>query len=220
MHNTLLILTAAGFAAMTTPLQSAQKNTNINVTTTIYDYNGATQLLMRSDDYNGAGSAIYASYIDTSGNLALYLGSPRALYITPDEPVGSQPSAPPRAYYNYAVQAHSQCYDQHLNQVPFPSLVNGSGNCQVGVEFHYNGLVYKLAMGPNVDSGGPATGLATVVCNGVSNNQCVNWTVAPNTAAASPNVANLYYYNTSHASSGWVFVGQYYQSFLIHVTNP
>ena len=213
-------------AAIMAPLQSAQKNTSFNVTTTVNDYNGSTQLLMRSDDYNGAGFATYAyaaprsnvtSEIDSSGNWAFYVGNPRYLWLTPNQPIGSQPTSTvpiPTAGY-YEGQTHSLC------PMAFPSLGMGIAySCQLGVEFHYGGLVYKLAMGPALPWGGPATGVASVVCNQVKNNQCVNWTItsAPDANGQNANVANLYYYVGSTAT--WVFVGQYSNSFLIHVTNP
>jgi hypothetical protein len=243
MRNTLLTLIALGFVGVSNPLLSAQKTTTTNVTATVYDCSGSctgtNQLLMRSDDYNGSGSAAYAttsnkgntgnvqSYIDTDGTWALYLSgqSLRTLWITPNDPVGAtQPSTtvpiPVPGFYSHNVQAHSGCYDATNNLVPFPNLLNGSNNCRVGAEFYYSGLVYKLVMGPDLPWGGPTTGLASVVCNKLSGNQCIDWTIAPNTAAANPNVANLYYYNASIKNPGWVFVGQYYNTFLVHLTNP
>jgi hypothetical protein len=80
-------------------------------------------------------------------------------------------------------------------------------------------------MGPGCSGcvGVPApttTGLLTVTCNSVSNNQCVNWTFAPNMTPSStnpPTVANLYYY----ARGGkLIFFGQYYMTFRIDVTYP
>ena len=109
------------------------------------------------------------------------------------------------------VQAHCQ------SAIAFPIMGLGINyDCQLNVEFHYSGLVYKLAMGPGLD--GPATGVASVVCNNVIGGQCVDWTIAPDGSAANVNVANLYYYVGSTAT--WVFLGQYYNTFLIHLTNP
>lgn len=61
MHNTLLTTITIACAAIAAPWLCAQSN----VTTTVHDYNGTTQLLMRSDDYNGSG---FATYITESGN--------------------------------------------------------------------------------------------------------------------------------------------------------
>jgi hypothetical protein len=231
MCNTRLTLIAMGFAAAA-PLLPAQ-----NVTTTVYDYNGATQLLMRSDDYGTSGYATYTTQTnggkttilsailsDGSWRLDLYGQSThtleRTLWITPNDPVGSEPAGPPPNYYWQNVEVYSHCFDQTNNNVPYPNLVNGSNNCSLGVDFNYNNLVYKLVMTPNLPGPGPASGLVSVACNKVSSNQCVDWTITPNAAAPSPNVSNLYYYSSSKGSATWIFVGQYYNNFLIHVTNP
>lgn len=169
------------------PVLAAQKATNVNVTTTVYDSSGGVQLLLRSDNYNATDHATYTnvngveSHIDTSGAWKLFLGSQsvRALYITPNVPVGSEPAGPPPGFYWQDVEAYSQCYDQNNNQVPFENLVNGSSNCSLGVDFYAVGVKYKLVMSPHLPAAGPATGLANVVCNAVSNNQCVNWTICP-----------------------------------------
>jgi hypothetical protein len=79
---------------------------------------------------------------------------------------------------------NTQCYDQYLNMVPMQDVVNTSGTCSFGVDFYAVGTKYKLVMTPHLPAKGPATGLATVACNTVSNNACVNWTISPNTAAA------------------------------------
>jgi hypothetical protein len=212
------------------------------VTTTVYDsdINGAP-LLMRSDDYNGSVQATYTtikgkganapsvnSQIATDGQWFLGMNdqSGRSVWITPNQAInGSQPAAPPAGYY--AIQkAYSICRDQGGNTVPFQNLVNGSGNCSLAVNFFYEGILYKLLMRPGslegslCPAGGcPATGLAEVTCNAVSNNQCVNWTITPNTGAPQVGVANLYSY-TGPRGSEWVFIGQYYNTYRIHATNP
>jgi hypothetical protein len=227
MRKGLLTLATISLALAAAPLCSAQKSTT-TTTTTIYDCNGSCNgtnpLLMRSDDYNGVGYATYttvtkgsataASGFDSNGwDLSLGSTTLRTVYFTPNDPVGSQPAAPPAGNYN-DLQAHGICKDQNGNPIAFASLGTGIVySCQLGVEFHYGGLVYKLAMGPNLPWGGPTTGVAKVACNKISNNQCVDWTISSTTAQ----VANLYYYVGSTAT--WVYVGQYYNSFLIHVTN-
>ena|SRR5215469_3275048 len=94
---------AIGSVAIPAALVSAQ-NKAFNVTTTIYDSNGSAALLMRSDNYNGSGFATYttttegnssvSSQIDTSGDWALYWGSPRSVWLTTDQPLASQPVSP------------------------------------------------------------------------------------------------------------------------------
>jgi hypothetical protein len=207
-------------------------NTNTNVTTVVHDLDLAgNQLLTRSDDYNGTGQATYtsvsggshqnliSSWIQSAGGwvLDLFNQSLRTLYITPNDPINaSQPLGPPPGYYWQNVEAYSVCYDQSGNQVPFPNLTNGSGNCSLGIDFYSGGAKYKLVMSPHMPAAGPATGLAQVACNSVNNGQCVSWTIQPNMGAVNPTVSNLYRYGTH----GLVFVGQYNNTFRIDVTNP
>lgn len=230
-------------AAMAPAVAAAQKTSStINVTTTVYDFDATgTQLLMRSDDSTGAGQATYTTIKGSKGSgnlvtsqitadglwqLALTEQSGRRVWITPNQAVDdSQPAAPPAGYYGIQ-KAYSACRDQSSNIVPYPSLVNGSGNCSLGVNFSYGGILYKLLIRPDsldstlCPSGGcPATGLAKVTCNAVSNNKCVNWTITPNTDAPMVGVANLYSY-TGPRGTPWVYIGQYHNTFRINASNP
>jgi hypothetical protein len=218
---------------LTSVAATAAKNTNTNVTTIVHDYasDGITQLLLRSDDYNGSGEAAYGSFT-SGGELELLLSnkSVRTVWITPDDPVGSEPAGPPAGYYSYDTAVRSDCFDQNGNIVPLANILTSSGNCKLGVTFYSVGTVYKLLMSPFPFSGPgdgtpicpstgcPATGLATVTCNKVSNGQCVSWTIVP-TSAANANVANLYVEGGSKGAT-WTFIGQYYNTFRIDVTNP
>ncbi len=121
--------------------------------------------------------------------------------------------------------------DQNGNIVPLANVVTSSGNCKLGTNFNSGGTLYKLLMSPFPFSGAgdgtptcpptgcPATGFATVTCNKVSNSQCVSWTIMPYTNAPNANGANLYSY-TGTRKGPWVFIGQYYNTYRIDVTNP
>jgi hypothetical protein len=87
------------------------------------------------------------------------------------------------------------------------------------LERNYNSLVYKLQMIPNLPGRDLPARLSpwSVTTSALTS---VDWTITPNGAATNPNVANLYYYSSSKGSATWVFVGQYYNTFLIHLTNP
>jgi len=241
----VIVVLTINFLFLSSPMlgskaQPGKPSSDVPVTSVLYDYDTAgTQLLMRSDDYNGVGQATYTtiknkagflvySTITADGQWFLSLNdqSGRTLWLTPNQPVGgSQPTAPPAG--NYVIQkTYSVCRDQSENVVPFTSLVNGSGNCSLAVNFFYGGILYKLIMRPDsldgtlCPSGGcPATGLANVTCNAVSNNQCVNWTITPNAAAPLVGVANLYSY-TGPRGASWVYIGQYYNTFRINASNP
>jgi len=232
-------------AAFTAEAQKAT-STSTNVTTVVHDYSsdGLTQLLLRSDDYRGSGQATYtsssshgsslSSSIDSSGEWLLQLGnqSVRTVWITPNDPVGSQPAGAPAGYYWDNTTVRSDCFDQNGNVVPLANIVTSSGNCKLGVNFTSGRTIYKLLMSPFPFSGSgdgtpqcpstgcPPTGLVTITCNAVINGQCVSWTVVPNTTAANPTIANLYRYSGSKGSAVWVYIGQFYNTFRIDVTSP
>lgn len=223
MVMVLLVVAVCTFAA---------KSTSVNVTTIFYDTDSTgAQLLLKSDDYNGSGQATYSpsavsTYIFSDGRyfLRLYGQSLRTLFITPNRPInGSQAMAPPPGYYWQNVELAVACWDQNLNLVPFSNILTFSGNCEMIVDFGYNGTEYKIAMGPSgrLPAPGPPTGLVTVTCNSVNSGQCMKWTITPSTTGSSnpPSVANLYLYTGSHQTP-LALVGQYYQTFRIDVTNP
>jgi hypothetical protein len=202
----------------------------LNVTTVVHDTDsGGAQRLLRSDDYNGIGEATYSAALNTGVSsfiygvwfLNLYDQSVRTLWITPNDAInGSQPPGPPAGYYWQNVEVYSKCFDQNLNLVSFLNILTSSNNCSLGLDFYTGGVKYKLVMSPSLPAPGPATGLATVTCNAVSNNECVNWTITPNLnsgGANPPTVANLYSYGKRNMLT---FVGQYYNTYRIDVTNP
>lgn len=230
-----LLFAVLSLTSFVTASGQKTKSTNTSVTTVAHDYDSTgNEMLMRSDDYNGSGQATYTGAIITNGewDLILYNQSVRTLWITPDEPVGTEPAAPPPGYYSAGVQTSSRCFDQNGNTMPLANVVTSSGNCKLGINFDSGGALYKLLMSPFPfsasgdgtpscpSSGCPATGSVTVTCNAVSNAQCVNWTIAPNTSAANANVANLYRESSQRGKTVWVYIGQYYNSFRIDVTNP
>jgi hypothetical protein len=231
--SVLLAEIVVGAAALGGAQGSKQTSSSINVTTTVYDYDTGVEFLMRSDDYSGSGQATYPSAIvGGEWDLSLLKQSVRTLWITPNNPVGSQPVSPPAGYYSQGVRSLSRCFDQNGNTVPLQNVLTSSGNCKLGVNFNSGGTLYKLLMSPFPFSGAgdgtptcpstgcPATGVVTVTCNNVSNSQCVSWTIMPNASAPNPNVANLYWYHSQGRTATWVFIGQYYNTFRINVTNP
>lgn len=215
-----------------------------NVTATVHDYDSAgNQVLLRSDDYNASGQATYntssskrsslTSSILSNGEFYLQLSqqSVRTVWVTPNDPVGSQVVGPPAGYYWNSAFVRSHCFDQNGNIVPFANVVTSSGNCQLGVDFSSGGTVYKLLISPFPFSesgvsptcpstGCPPTGFVTVTCNAVSSGKCVNWTITPNTSAANATYANLYSEGTAKKGITWNYIGQYYNTFRIDVTNP
>ena len=226
--------------------QKPSSTTSTNATATLHDYDalGTNLMLLRSDDYNGTGQATYTSSNSgrsslTSGfdgngewNLNLSNQSLRTVYLTPNNAIDNlQPPGPPAGYY-WEVNSRTGCFDQTGNIVPLANVVTASGNCKLGVNFSSGGTSYKLLMSPFPLSGGgdppptcppsgcPATGAVAVTCNTISNGQCVNWTIEPNVTAPHATIANLYRYSSSKGSATWIFIGQYYNTFRIDLTNP
>ena len=205
--------------------------TTLNVTSTVFDLDlSGSPLLTRSDDYsdNGNHEATYTSaeniesFIDSGGvwylNLYRQETGTRTVYVTPNDNIGAQPEAPPSGYYWKNVEITSKCTDSKGNTVPFPNLVNGSSDCTFGLDFGDNGITYKLLLGRVLNASDPTPGKADVACNSVSGNQCVAWTITAGTGASGV-VANLYSY-TGKVKAPWVFIGQYYNSVRVKVTNP
>ena len=227
-----LFLLTAVLGPMTTISSAATTSCppSPNATTVIHDFDvSGSQLLLRSDDYNNTGQASYSAANPNLSSsiycgawfLRMYSQSVRTVWITPNDVTdSSQPAAPPAGYYWVYVEGASKCYDQSLNVVYYQNVLTSSGNCSLNFDFGYNGVKYKLSMSPSLPAPGPATGLVTLTCNSVVGGQCVNWTLTPNTAAGTahpPTVANLYYY----AKGGkMTFIGQYFNTFRIDITNP
>jgi hypothetical protein len=233
--GTLFVLTALAVAIAAVP-GGAGGSKSPSVTAIVHDTDSTgAALLLKSDDFNGNSQATYSgalnpgvgSVITPDGRffLDLFGQSTRTLFITPNSPInGSQPMAPPPGYYWQNVEFAMGCHDQNGNGVAFSNIVNSTGNCSMILDFNSNGTKYKLAMGPNANlpSSDSGSGLVNVTCNSVVSGVCVNWTITPNMTASStnpPTVANLYVFTSSHKTP-LVFVGQYYQTFRIDVTNP
>jgi hypothetical protein len=229
-------------AASAAPKPGGTSSTNTNVTTTVYDHDAAgTQLLTRSDDYNGSGQATYVtncpnsvtncmdSILGAEGawRLDLYNQTVRKVCLTPNDAINSsQPLGPPTECTWQNIEVYSKCFDASGNIVSYPNIVTSSNNCSFGIDFYEpaTSTKYKLLSSPILpaatcpSSGCPATGSTTVVCNALnSSNQCVNWSIAPNTTAANAGVANLYKYGRAGAL---VFIGQYYNTYRVGLTNP
>ena len=218
-----LVVTLA-FAAKPVP-----PPTSSNVTTIVHDQDTAvppSQLLLRSDDYNGV---FQASYNDPSNynssmsltfsgwNLSLFNQSLRTIWLTLSKPVGNSPSnLGLDGYYSAHVEIYSRCYDINNQRLSVSNLTMQPGTsfnrCDLGVDFASGRTTYRLFMSPTV----PGTGWATVACNTAdSTGACNSWTISPNTLAGNgnvPTVANLYKSGT--------YIGSYYNTYRIDVTNP
>jgi len=229
-----LAVAVVGLAIMAVPVMPAQKTNNINVTTTIYDNDSAgSQLLTRSDDYNGFQQASYStvgsgarkeltSVILSGDGWQVYLGnqSLRTVWLTLSKPVNGSPVAPVSDGFYYAnVEVYSRCFDTSNHVIGFQAIPPGmaSSRCSFGVDFSSGSSAkYKLVMSPTTSG----TGWATVSCNSGSGNACMSWTIVPNSVAGGgnvPTVANLFKF----AKNGnLIYIGSYYNTFRVDVTNP
>jgi hypothetical protein len=231
-----LVVLLTAFALISEALAHSSSGNNkttttVNVTSTVFDLDASgAPLLTRSDDYNGSNYATYTavnnieSFIDSAGvwylNLYRQETGTRTVYVTPDDNVGTQPAAPPAGQYWKNIEITSQCTDSQGNTVPFPSLVNGSSSCAFGLDFGYNGITYKLLLGRVLNATDPTPGKGDVACNAInSSNQCVAWTITAGSGTSGV-VANLYSYTGRKPTAPWVFIGQYYNSVRVEVTNP
>lgn len=226
-----IVLTVVALNIIPQGVRAGKPTSNsTNVSAIIHDTDTSGALLLfRSDDYNGSDDATYTavnnivSSIDSTGiwhlNLYTQKTGTRTVFVTPDIPVGSAPAAPLANFYWKNVEITSKCTDSSGNTVPFSSLVNGSSTCAFMVDFNFNGIVYKLLVGRVLNATDPNPSEASVACNAQnSSGQCVNWSITTGQSAPGA-IANLYSF-TGRPSAPWVFIGQYYNTFRIDVTNP
>jgi len=246
--NTLAKYSLATFCAMTViavPFAFAAKPVPppdpINVTTIFHDEDASlNQFLMRSDDYNGTFQASYndpgnfkstTSLTNSGWGLSLYMQTLRRVWLTLSRPVGTSPTAPaPDGYYSAYVEIYSRCYDANNQQLTTSNVAMQAGTantrCDFGLDFGSSGVKYKFVMGPQF----AGTGWAMVTCNAVdAMGACNNWTISPNPSTGFgnvPTVANLYRFNNKGAINlgsrniNFDYIGQYYNTFSIVVTNP
>jgi hypothetical protein len=192
--------------------KSSSAPSSVNVTTTIYDTDGAgAALLTRSD---GAGSATYTStsratsIIIGDNSWQIYLGSQsaRTVYLV----LQSQGIPIPDGYYSSNVEVYSQCFD--ASGAPASLLVMAAGtsnhNCSFGVDFSSGSTKYKLVMSPKF----PGTGHAVVTCVAGTAASCTSWTIAPDASLPDAGVANLYHFAKNPSL---VLDGVYRNSYLV-----
>jgi hypothetical protein len=209
--------------------------TYVAVTTTIHNDNAApNDLLFRSDGgtqasyQDGGGTRSITSHITSGSGWQLYLGNQtaRRVWLTLSHPVTGSPSESALdGYYSDSVEVYSRCWDAANTEVAFTAIPAGTSmnRCSFGVDFAANRVKYKLVMGPSIPGlavNTSNTGWASVSCNSVGSGGCNNWSIIPNTIAGGgnvPTVANLYQFAKNGSLS---FIGQYYNTYRVDVTNP
>jgi hypothetical protein len=202
------------------------KSSPLNVTSTVHDYTDSTnsvQNLLRSDDYNATGEALYAtggnvrSQIFSMWYLDLQSQTTRSVYLTFSEKVSGPDNPLPDSYYNAEVL--SRCFDTNGNIIDFLTVNTSDNRCSLRVDFTYGGSSYVFVMSPEPQYAG--TGWATVACNPPTNTfgACVNWTITPTPSpqVSNPTVAKLY--SVGHGGKE-ILIGSYHNTYRIDVTNP
>ena len=205
---------------------------SINVTTTIFDQDASgNPVLMRSDDFNGAGLATYTSssghgssltsWITTGGGWQILLNAQtaRTVYLV----LGSQgmPNIPDGYYYDY-IEVFTRCFDQSNTKVSLLDMTAGAsnGNCTFGLDFGIGRTKYRLALGPDFDAAAP-TGRALVTCTSAANGACTSWTIATNPSTASTFTLTNGQVVSAPAASLYVlstpptYKGSYHNSFYV-----
>jgi hypothetical protein len=235
MNHKLAALLAVFLLTQTTNTAKSA-TTYIAVTTTIYNDNALpNDLLFRSDggtsaDYLDGGGKVRSitSQVMPKSGWQLYLGNQtaRRVWVTLSHALPGSPSSPaPDGYYSDSVEVYSRCWDATNTEVAFTAIPAGTSmnRCSFGVDFAYNRVKYKLVMGPSIPGlavNTAGTGLATVSCNSATGGVCNSWSIIPNTIAGGenvPTVANLYQFGKTGNLS---YIGQYYNTYRVDVTNP
>jgi hypothetical protein len=217
-------------AVATAPLASAAKPvpppTSIDVTSRMWDQDTSVpsnQYLFRSDLWGGLNQTTYTttggvtSTVGINGpgwSLRLFNQSVRKVWIQLN-PVSGSPAAS-SGLYSDKVEIYSWCFDDAGTRISFLSIPAGTSNnrCILGFDFGGPEGKFKMALGQFAS---PANGRVTVTCHAGPVNACNSWTIAPNTIDPLPNIANLYKFDRR---GSLVYVGQYYLTFRIDVTNP
>lgn len=221
------VATHALVALLSTCPVAGQRATTMSVTTTIHDVDiSGGALLTRSDDYNGFQQATYTnagnvmSVIYTSGTpiWELFLGnqSLRTLRLTFSPVAGSPPAPIPNASYSSDTEVFSHCYNTANQDVGFLPMTPGTSNnrCSLGIDFSSSRIKYRLVMNPVNYAG---TGWATVSCNAGNGTMCSSWTIIPNTVDGTcATIAYLFEFT----NKGLTYLGAYYNTYRIDITNP
>ena len=223
----LLVATLAGGLLAGKPVPVPP---DVNVVTTIYDYDASGNILLLRSDNVGAKQASYSvsdpnvlSYVSgnpsySTFNLDLSNQTNRTVYVTFSPVAGSSPAPLPENWYDARVI--SRCYDPNNNIVNLFDIKAGTTNarCSLRVVVTYKKVTYILVMAPIY----PGTGYANVTCTAAAANStdgltpCGAWHVEPNTNSTEfpgnvPTVAGLFYLGPK----GEIPVGKYYNTYRI-----
>jgi len=162
--------------------------------------------------------------------LNLYTQSVRRIGLT-FHPLPGSPASPAHdGLYAANVEIYSICYDASNQELPTSDVTMAAATarlrCSFGLDFATDGRTkYKLVMHPKI----VGTGWSMKSCNTLdSKGACNSWTLVPNPLAGNgnvPTVANLYLFDQRGkinlgGSANFDFIGSYFLTYRIDVTNP
>jgi hypothetical protein len=210
-----LVLIAIGSAM--TPMTSAQKTSNLPVTSTIAD--GTFQI--QSDDIGPyTNSKAVQSVIQPVGDWVLdthySLLSTRSVWFDFSRPVGV-PAAP---FVQELVKARliTQCPTYGNSMLSLKNDGKTIITCGLVIGFDYGGNKYRLAMNPLGPNDYGETNAVNVSCTaGPADGPCTQWNIVPE--ATGGNIARLVLVSTKGKPVEKT-LGNFYFSFSITVTNP
>ncbi len=148
--------------------------------------------------------------------------STQTIHIDLREPIPNSGAAPPFAWELLPARIISKCHEALAGSFPAMAL-NQTLSCPTAISFQYGGNSYGLMMasGPNSDITYGETNNPLVTCTSmIGSNQCNNWTVLPiqQPDGTIKNIARLR--KALKGNNNFAFLGDYYLSFSIEVTNP
>jgi hypothetical protein len=145
----------------------------------------------------------------------------RTILIDLRQAIPGSGAAPPFAYELLPVRIITKCSEARTGGFPAMTL-DETLSCPTGISFQYGGNQYGLMMasGPNSDVNYAETSNPQVTCTSVSGSKCNKWTVLPIQQADGTirNIGRLR--KPIKGKIPFAFLGDYYVSFNIEVTNP
>jgi hypothetical protein len=208
--------------------QGSQPQPNVPVTSILNDTGVVTAGTNYQIESDGAGSyfngvASVSSILQgSSGDWVLTSSSTQTILVDLRQPVPNSGAAPPFAWQLLPARIISKCHEALAGSFPAMTL-SQTLSCPTAISFQYGGNSYGLMMasGPNSDINYAETNDPLVTCTSVDgSNHCNRWTVLPirQPDGTIKNIARLR--KAIKGNNNFAFLGDYYLSFSIEVTNP
>lgn len=212
-------LAHGGHAQPNVPVTSILNDTGVVTAGTNYQIQGDGL----GSYFNGVAS-VSSILQSPSGDWVLdtTASSTQTILIDLRQPVPNSGAAPPFAWELLPARIISKCHEALTGSFPAMAL-NQSLSCPTAVSFQYGGNSYGLMMasGPNSDINYAETNNPLVTCTSVNGSkQCDKWAILPiqQPDGTIKSIARLR--KPLKGNNNFAFLGDYYLSFSIEVTNP